>query len=471
MSITTAAPRTEQVPSSRAEPDLGRIARGEPRDHIDGVPVYRWGQAPPYLRTETQLADDRLKLAAGQAPLAYIRLQKYGDVALYDPAGAAKMKPLASSVKARMAKRRTCPECGKVRDEILRGRTCSVCRERAERERLRLLARTCAGCDTVRERPYPKEHRRCQNCRKEQLEKKRERIEAWLVEVTVCAGDDCTAKISTKTAALAWLRERNWLLRPERPDLPDEYSGWHGERRCPPCAEAYEQEQERLRAEYQERYRRQAEEIRERARKAEEERQRWAAAALVDPDVVVLDTETTGLDATARIVEVAVLSSSGTVLLDTLLDPGEPIPRDATELHGIGNSDVAGAPTFSELLVKLTGVLDGKRVLIYNKWFDIDRLEHELTLHYRAAGHPDPEASTAAWVSAMRWEDVMHPYSRWVGEWSDYHGDYRWQPLNGGHRAAEDCRAVLDCLRVMGRPNGGETDVYETAGSTGEGTA
>lgn len=35
-----------QIPSSRAEPDPARVARGEPRDHIDGVPVYGWGQAP-----------------------------------------------------------------------------------------------------------------------------------------------------------------------------------------------------------------------------------------------------------------------------------------------------------------------------------------------------------------------------------------------------------------------------------------
>ncbi|MFE6365904.1 hypothetical protein ACFVP3_38810 [Streptomyces sp. NPDC057806] len=55
-----------------------------------------------------------------------------------------------------------------------------------------------------------------------------------------------------------------------------------------------------------------------------------------------------------------------------------------------------------------------------------------------------------AWIDALTIDDVMIPYSDWVGDWSDYWGNNRWQPLNGGHRALGDCRAVLDCLRVMG---------------------
>jgi hypothetical protein len=78
----------------------------------------------------------------------------------------------------------------------------------------------------------------------------------------------------------------------------------------------------------------------------------------------------------------------------------------------------------------------------------------------------------AAWLDAMQIEDVMIPYSDWVGDWSEYHGNNRWQPLDGGHRAGEDCLAVLDCLRAMGRDC---ADEYATAaagaGGTGEGTA
>jgi hypothetical protein len=489
MSTTTAA--EAEIPASRTEADPSRVAKGQPLAHIAGVPVYGWGQAPPYLRTKTQLAADRLNTTEEQekAPLAYIRTRDYGDVPLHDPAAAVKMKPLPSSTKAKMAARRTCSECGKVGKVILRG-PCSACRDRAERERLRLLARTCVGCSTVRERPYPKGHRRCQTCRQEQLQAKRERVEAWLVEVTVCVGDGCTTRLGSKARARAWLKERAWLLSPERTGLPD--SSWWPDwsRRCPPCATAYEQEQERLRAEYQERYERQERERAERERQAAEARVRWAAEALVDPDVVVLDTETTGLDDDARIVELAVLSSAGDVLLDTLVDPGVPIPAGASDIHGITDSDVAGAPRFSDLVVRLADLLKGKRVLIYNKWYDVGVLRHELKLHYldRAAQDAAGEVvnasvkpgglreqavtaatrQAAAWLEALDVEDVMIPYSDWVGDWSEYHGNNRWQPLQGGHRAAGDCRAVLLCLRAMGR---GYEKLAAVGGSQYEGEA
>lgn len=53
----------------------------------------------------------------------------------------------------------------------------------------------------------------------------------------------------------------------------------------------------------------------------------WAQKILTAPEAyAVLDSETTGLVATSRIVEIAVTTASGTVLLDALLNPGEPIP-------------------------------------------------------------------------------------------------------------------------------------------------
>jgi DNA polymerase III epsilon subunit-like protein len=65
---------------------------------------------------------------------------------------------------------------------------------------------------------------------------------------------------------------------------------------------------------------------------------------LTDPDAVVLDTETTGRDRESLIVELAVQKVSGDVLVDTLLNPGEPIPADATDVHGITGDQVRDAP-------------------------------------------------------------------------------------------------------------------------------
>ncbi|MEV4342201.1 3'-5' exonuclease [Streptomyces sp. NPDC049590] len=67
----------------------------------------------------------------------------------------------------------------------------------------------------------------------------------------------------------------------------------------------------------------------------------WAQNFLADPEAYsVPDTETTGLTGTARIVEIAVTTVSGTVLLDTLLNPGEPIPAQATAIHHITDAMV-----------------------------------------------------------------------------------------------------------------------------------
>lgn len=182
----------------------------------------------------------------------------------------------------------------------------------------------------------------------------------------------------------------------------------------------------------------------------------WAAEVLADPSAVVLDTETTGLHG-AYMVEIAVVAVDGTVLLDTLVDPGMPIPAEATAIHGITDEMVAGQPRFADVLPALTAALIGRRVVIYNASFDRGIVRAELERHYRAV---EPETSPLEWVdhpSASWWmswlmrrtECAMEQCAAWVGDWSDYWGNYRWMPLGGGHRAQRDCTAVVDVLTRM----------------------
>jgi DNA polymerase III epsilon subunit-like protein len=166
----------------------------------------------------------------------------------------------------------------------------------------------------------------------------------------------------------AWVAEVKWYRQAAR---------WN-RRPCPPCAEVRRVEAERRQAEYQAGANRRAEEDRKRraeakaARVAElQELARWAAAQLADPQVRILDSETTGLHDQARIVELAVITTAGETLIDTLLDPGEPIPTEASDIHGITDSDVAGAPSFAAILPELQQQLHGHRVLIYNAPYDL----------------------------------------------------------------------------------------------------
>ncbi len=180
----------------------------------------------------------------------------------------------------------------------------------------------------------------------------------------------------------------------------------------------------------------------------------WAAEFLADPLGVTLDTETVGLD-TCWMVEIAVLAVDGEVLLDTLVNPQEPIPPDATSIHGITDEMVAGAPAFAAILPELKRVLAGKRVAIYNQDYDRRVLRDELDRHFRTT---EPETSTAAylthpsadaWLDGLRTECAMTWYAQWYGEWSDYWGDYKWQRLNGGHRARGDCESTIERLKTM----------------------
>lgn len=58
------------------------------------------------------------------------------------------------------------------------------------------------------------------------------------------------------------------------------------------------------------------------------------------------------------------------MLLNLLLNPSEPIPAEATAIHGITDAMVADAPSYSEMLRRLTEALAGRRVVIYNREYD-----------------------------------------------------------------------------------------------------
>ena len=71
-------------------------------------------------------------------------------------------------------------------------------------------------------------------------------------------------------------------------------------------------------------------------------------------NLLALDIETTGVDATktnpVQISMIAVypgeagVTQHRRILMNTLCDPGEPIPKDATAVHGITDKDVQGKP-------------------------------------------------------------------------------------------------------------------------------
>ena len=86
--------------------------------------------------------------------------------------------------------------------------------------------------------------------------------------------------------------------------------------------------------------------------------------------LAVLDLETTGTDTKVdRIVEVSVLKLLPGGEHDhrtRRVNPGVPIPAEATAVHGISDDDVADMPTFRAIAPGLARYLDGCDLCGYN---------------------------------------------------------------------------------------------------------
>ena len=94
----------------------------------------------------------------------------------------------------------------------------------------------------------------------------------------------------------------------------------------------------------------------------------------LDSEFIAFDVETTGLSAaTDRLTEIgAVLFSGGRVLdtFSTFVDPGMHIPANITELTGIRDSDVQGAPGEGEAMRAFLDFAGGRPIIAHNATFD-----------------------------------------------------------------------------------------------------
>lgn len=163
------------------------------------------------------------------------------------------------------------------------------------------------------------------------------------------------------------------------------------------------------------------------------------AHLLLQNDFIILDTETTGIDRSSRIVQIGVVDVLGQPVIDTLVNPGMHIPADATRIHGITNAMVKDAPSMADLLPSLESLWATRPTYIYNAEFDVRMLLQHIG---RRPG-------------MMRSTCVMKLYARFVGQAGSY-GDYKW------HKLTEACRqlgvpevstpahsAIGDCLRTL----------------------
>lgn len=163
---------------------------------------------------------------------------------------------------------------------------------------------------------------------------------------------------------------------------------------------------------------------------------------------VYLDTETTGLDQNAEIIEIGLIGPDGEVLFESYVRPSLRIPPDAFRLHGISNEIVEKALAWPSVWPSVREHLINRPVGIYNAEFDL-RLMRQSMERYRLP-----------WRENILAFDILQLYSEYRGVWDPYKKSYRFFKLEeagrqlgislpNAHRAVEDARLARAVLHRL----------------------
>lgn len=157
--------------------------------------------------------------------------------------------------------------------------------------------------------------------------------------------------------------------------------------------------------------------------------------------IIFFDLETTGVDiATSRIVEIACIKidlDGSKTEKHSLINPTIPIPKEASEVHGITDDKVANAPKFIELSKSLYNFFKDCDIAGYNSdSFDIPLLVQEFSRCNIIFG--DWEFNT---IDVLSVERILRP-----NKLSDVYKRYTGKDLEDAHSALADVNATLEIL-------------------------
>lgn len=157
--------------------------------------------------------------------------------------------------------------------------------------------------------------------------------------------------------------------------------------------------------------------------------------------IVFFDLETTGVEiSTARIVQIACIKLHMDGSMEEkkmLINPTIPIPKEATEVHGITDEMVKDAPLFSQISKGLFSFFKDCDIAGYNSdSFDVPLLCEEfgrLSIMF------------LCWeynlVDVLKYERLLKP-----NKLVDVYKRYTGKELEGSHDAMNDTRATLEIL-------------------------
>jgi len=160
--------------------------------------------------------------------------------------------------------------------------------------------------------------------------------------------------------------------------------------------------------------------------------------------IVVIDLETTGLDPERdEIVEVAIRSGlePGAPTWTRTIRPRRPVPEAARAVHGLGDAELANAPSLAEVLPEIHRRLRDATVVVgYNVAFDLAFLDRAFADH----GLPVLDRSRLRVVDPYRMWQALEPRTL-AGASRRFTGI----PLEDAHRAGADVDATARVLVGM----------------------
>ena len=152
------------------------------------------------------------------------------------------------------------------------------------------------------------------------------------------------------------------------------------------------------------------------------------------PRYKIIDVETTGLDATAKVVEVAWVEIDDQLnVLDersSLIDPGVPIPAGASAVNGIYDKDVVGKPTLQQFYV--------------DAWEDgpVYLAAHSAAFDMRFLGQQYEQVHGTLCTLALARRTVKGPANYRLGTLAEFFNIEQ----KDAHRALDDVKTTLQIL-------------------------
>lgn len=190
--------------------------------------------------------------------------------------------------------------------------------------------------------------------------------------------------------------------------------------------------------------------------KTEQGRVSAKACSWLEQEPLFLDTETTGLDDQAQIIEIAILDASGNVLLCQRIKPTVEINEGAQSIHGINATDLENYPSWPEVAGEVQQILDGKTVIIFNADYDTRLLKQTANAY----------GDNLDWLTNCTFLCAMHLAARMYGATNKYgtislinaciEAGVAWK--GAAHSAEADTQATLDLVKNIAQFN---TDINE----------